>query len=122
MYRLSICANTIFLDLPFEKRLKEIAKAGFLVEFWGWKEHNLDIFAGIEVCGFSGTQGGSCVHPDGLEDYVAGIAETTPVGKKLGRLSWLFTAGSLAPTARWFTESLATRPPTGSPPTKPSAN
>jgi hypothetical protein len=37
MYRLSICANTIFLDLPFEKRLKEIAKAGFLVEFWGWK-------------------------------------------------------------------------------------
>ena len=31
MYRLAICADTVFLDLPFKERLKKIAEAGFLV-------------------------------------------------------------------------------------------
>jgi len=99
MYRLSICADTIFLDLPFEERLPIIAEAGFLVEFWGWKGRNLDIIGqnDIQVCGFSGTQGGSCVHPDGLADYVAGIAESTPVAKKLGASFLVVHGGELGP-------------------------
>ena len=37
MYELSICADTVFLDLPFEERVKKITDAGFRVEFAGWK-------------------------------------------------------------------------------------
>lgn len=100
MYRLSICADTVFLDLPFEERLRKIAAAGFLVEFWGWKGRNLDVISSdptIEVCGFSGTQGGSCVHPEGIADYVAGIAETTTVAKKLGASFLVVHGGELGP-------------------------
>jgi hydroxypyruvate isomerase len=98
MFRLSVCADTIFLDLPLEERARNIAKAGFLVEFWGWKGRNLDILSSdptIQVCGFSGTQGGSCVHPDGIADYVAGIAESTMVAKKLGASFLVVHGGEL---------------------------
>ena len=30
MYRLSACADTLFLDLPFEERVKKICMAGVL--------------------------------------------------------------------------------------------
>ena len=52
MYRLSVCADTVFLDLPFEERVKKIAKTGFLVEFWGWKRRDLSVItAELPLCG-----------------------------------------------------------------------
>ena len=36
MYRLSVCADTCFRQLPFKQRVERIVSAGFLVEFWGW--------------------------------------------------------------------------------------
>jgi hydroxypyruvate isomerase len=100
MYRLSVCADTVFLELPFEERVKKIAAAGFLVEFWGWKGRDLSIITAdptIKVCGFSGTQGGSCVHPDDMAAYVAGIAESTPVAKKLQASFLVVHGGELGP-------------------------
>ncbi len=100
MIHLSVCADTIFLDLPFEERVKKISDAGFQVEFWGWKGRNLDVFRNnpsIKVCGFTGTQGGSCVHPEGIEKYVTGITETTTVAKKLGATFLVIHAGELGP-------------------------
>jgi len=100
MFHLSVCADTIFLDLSFEERVKKISEAGFQVEFWGWKGRNLDVFSNdpsIEVCGFSGTQGGSCVHPEGVANYVTGITETTTVAKKLGATFLVVHAGELGP-------------------------
>ena len=100
MFHLSVCADTIFLDLSFEERVKKISEAGFQVEFWGWKGRNLDVFSNdpsIEVCGFSGTQGGSCVHPEGVANYVTGITETTTVAKKLGATFLVIHAGELGP-------------------------
>jgi len=100
MFHLSVCADTIFLDLSFEERVKKISEAGFQVEFWSWKGRNLDVFSNdpsIEVCGFSGTQGGSCVHPEGVANYVTGITETTTVAKKLGATFLVIHAGELGP-------------------------
>lgn len=114
MYRLSICADTVFLDLPFEERVRKIADAGFLVEFWGWKGRNLSVFTDnpkIEVCGFSGTQGGSCVHPDGTADYVAGIAESTPVAKKLKASFLVVHGGELGPNGE-VVHKISTNPVT----------
>jgi hydroxypyruvate isomerase len=98
MFNLSVCADTIFLDLPFEERVKKIAEAGFLVEFWGWKGRNLAVLSSdpsIEVAGFTGTQSGSCVHPDGVIDYVTGITESTMIAKKLGASFLVIHAGEL---------------------------
>lgn len=100
MYRLAVCAETTFLDLPLEERCKKIAEAGFLVELWDWKGKNLDIISrdpAIEVCGFTGTQTGSCVHPDGAADYVTGIAETTAFAKSIGVPLLIVHAGQLGP-------------------------
>lgn len=100
MYRLAVCANTFFLSMPIEKRFKRIAEAGFLVEFWDWQGVNLDVIRNdrtIEVCGFTGTQHGSCVHPDGVADYVAGIAETTAIAKELGVPLLIVHGGELGP-------------------------
>ncbi len=98
MFQISVCADTIFLDLPFEERVKKIADADFLVEFWGWKGRNLEFLSSdpsVEVAGFTGTQSGSCVHPDGVNDYVMGITESTKVAKKLGASFLVIHAGEL---------------------------
>ena len=34
MYRLSVCAETVFCQLRFPPRVKKIARSGFMVEFW----------------------------------------------------------------------------------------
>ena len=114
MFHLSVCADTVFLDLPFEERVKKIAEADFMVEFWGWKGRNLDVFSNdpsIEVCGFTGTQGGSCVHPEGVVNYVTGIKETTSVAKKLGATFLVIHAGELGPNGE-VVHKISTNPAT----------
>jgi hydroxypyruvate isomerase len=39
---LAVCAEMIFLDLPFEKRVRRIAESGFQVEIWNWTRHDID--------------------------------------------------------------------------------
>ena len=36
MFELSVCEGTVFPDLPFKQRVKEVAIAGFSIELWGW--------------------------------------------------------------------------------------
>lgn len=35
-YQLSVCAEMVFLELPFVERVKRIHELGFGVEIWGW--------------------------------------------------------------------------------------
>ena len=42
-YQLSVCAEMVFLELPFIERVKRIHELGFGVEIWGWA--NKDIAA-----------------------------------------------------------------------------
>jgi hydroxypyruvate isomerase len=86
MFRLSVCADTLFLDLPFVQRMHEIAQAGFLVEFWGWQGRDLEAIVAdptIQISAFTGDSGGSLVHPDGLELFLAGVKKTLVIAKKL---------------------------------------
>jgi len=114
MFQISVCADTIFLDLLFEERVKKITEAGFMVEFWGWKGRNLDVLSNdpsIDVAGFTGTQGGSCVYPDGVIDYVAGITESTMIAKKLGASFLVIHAGELGPNGE-VVHKISTNPST----------
>ena len=44
-YQLSVCAEMVFLDLPFVERVKRIHALGFGVEIWGWANKDIDALA-----------------------------------------------------------------------------
>ena len=118
MFRLSVCADTVFCDLPFEQRVKEIAQAGFLVEFWGWQGRDIDAIAGdatVRISALTGDSGGSLVHPDGLETFLAGVEKTLPIADKLACRELILHSGEIShegkiihpiakhPATRWIT-------------------
>ena len=41
-YQLSVCAEMVFLELPFTERVKRIHELGFGVEIWGWANKDID--------------------------------------------------------------------------------
>jgi len=44
-YQLSVCAEMVFLDLPFVERGARIDALGFGVEIWNWANKDLDALA-----------------------------------------------------------------------------
>lgn len=44
-YQLSVCAEMVFLELPFNERVKRIHALGFGVEIWGWADKDIDALA-----------------------------------------------------------------------------
>jgi hydroxypyruvate isomerase len=118
MYRLSVCAGTVLQDVPFAQRVKEIARAGFLVDFWGWEEGAIDTIAAdpaIEIGAIPGWIGGSMVHPDGVESYLEGVRTDLRVAQRLNCRNLCITTGALDergqmahpvaehPATRWIT-------------------
>ncbi len=98
MFRLSVCADTTFLNLPFVERARKIAKEGFLVEFWGWVDRDIDTLAAdpeIQISTFSGYLGGSILHPDGSEEYLEGLEKCLPIVEKLRCRSLMLSTGKL---------------------------
>jgi hydroxypyruvate isomerase len=100
MFKLSVCAETTFLSLPFEQRLQKIAEAGFLVEFWRWDVHDIDAITnipGIEISTFSGCMGGSMMDPDGVETFIKGVTTTLGVANKLACRNLILLSGEMGP-------------------------
>ncbi len=98
-YQLSICAETVYPELPFNKRVAKIAEAGFRVEFWKWREHDLSIFedVNIQVSSFVGSGAGSMVHPDTSEEFIAETKKSFPVARQIGCRNMILLAGELGP-------------------------
>jgi len=98
MYCLSVCADTMFLNLPFVERARKIASGGFLVEFWNWAGRDIDALANdqeIRISAFTGYTKGSMLHPDGVEEFLAGIQESLGIAKRLGCTSLFLSPGEL---------------------------
>lgn len=98
MFSLSVCADTVLLELPFIERIKEIARAGFLVEFWRWPGRDIDAIASdsnIKTCAFTGYLKGSMVDPEGIEEFLNGIRTTLDVAAKLRCKSLFLSSGEL---------------------------
>jgi len=118
VFRLSVCADTVYQNLPFEQRAQAIAEAGFWVEFWRWPGRPVAALAAneqVRVSAFTGYLGGCLVHPDGAADYLAGIEASLAVAAQL-RCNELFIStgqlddrGQVAhpiaahPATRWIT-------------------
>lgn len=100
MYELSVCADTVFLELPFEERVKKISDAGFRVEFAGWKDRDMDVFRthlGVRPGSMVATGAGSILHPEDVDALVASVAESVEVAKYIGSKQLILLAGVLGP-------------------------
>jgi hydroxypyruvate isomerase len=118
MFRLSVCAETVLRNLPLAQRAKEIARAGFLVEFWAWHDRGLEAIAtepGVRISAFPGYMGGSLVHPDGLPAFMDGVRRSLAFADKLGCRQLFISTGEISyegkivhpiaahPATRWIT-------------------
>ena len=75
MFELSVCEGTFFPDLPFKQRVKEVAKAGFSIELWGWENETLEDISNdpkIKIASMPGWGPGSMVNPDGVATFLTG--------------------------------------------------
>ncbi|WP_123537664.1 hydroxypyruvate isomerase family protein [Halosimplex salinum] len=81
MVDLSVCVEMVYDDEPFEARIERAAAAGAdAVEFWGWREKDLDAIddaaaeAGVPVVGC--VAGGTLTDPAEADDAVETIRES----------------------------------------------
>jgi hydroxypyruvate isomerase len=90
MYQLSVCAETVFRDLPFALRVEEIARAGFLAEFWGRGGSDIDAIERkmqderlIAISSMIGCDQGSIMHPEHVDCFLEGVRTRLLIAKRL---------------------------------------
>jgi len=80
MVDLSVCVEMVYDDEPFHERIHRAAAGVDAVEFWDWREKDLDAIttaadeAGVDVVGC--TAGGVLTDPDAADDAVETIRES----------------------------------------------
>jgi len=86
MLRLAVCAEMVFLDLPFEERVRRIAESGFQVEIWNWTRHDIDalVGTGAEFSSMVGHTAGSLLDEDGANALLRGTEESLAVAERAG--------------------------------------
>ena len=96
MAKLCVCLETVFTDLPLEQRIARVARIGYKhVEFW-LADNGKDIDAIAEACRRhkvkvndfvvnppTGEVGGTLVDPKDRRKYLARLADTIAIAKKL---------------------------------------
>jgi len=87
----SVCIEMIFTEVPFLERIDTAALAGFdAIEFWNWDNKDLPAVkaaverAGIGIASFQANLGGTLVHPDHRESFVASIEKSLGKAQELG--------------------------------------
>jgi hydroxypyruvate isomerase len=65
-FPLAVCAEMVFVDLPFEERVRRIHELGFAVELWDWRDKDLDALAatGAEFSSMTGYVTGNLVESE----------------------------------------------------------
>ncbi|MCC3703982.1 TIM barrel protein [Rouxiella badensis] len=82
-FQLAVCAEMVFLDLPFVERVKRIHQAGFAVEIWDWTQKDIDALAatGARFTSMTGYISGDLLDDDGI----ARLLETAEVSIEIAR-------------------------------------
>jgi len=87
----SVCIEMIFTEVPFLDRIDKAAALGFdAVEFWNWDDKDLPAIqaaverAGLGIASFQSNLGGTLIHPDQRERFVAGIKKSLGKAQEMG--------------------------------------
>jgi hydroxypyruvate isomerase len=85
-YRLAASAEMLFLDLPFEERVRRIADLGFEVEIWDWTAKDVDalVATGATFSSMTGYVTGTLADADGAEAFLRTAEESLAVAERLG--------------------------------------
>jgi hydroxypyruvate isomerase len=84
-YRLAVCAEMVFLDLPFEERVRRITDLGFEVEMWNWATKNIDALAktGAAFSSMTGYLSGTLADPAGAEELLRTARLSLEIAERL---------------------------------------
>ena len=83
--RLAVSAEMVFVDLPFEERVRRIADAGFAVEIWDWTRKDVDalVRTGADFVSMTGYVTGTLADPDGAAELLRTAEESLKVADRL---------------------------------------
>lgn len=84
-YSLSVCAEMVFLDLPFIERVKRIDAMGFGVEIWDWTLKDIDALAktGARFTSMTGYISGNLTDEKGIDNLLSSASLSLEVARKL---------------------------------------
>lgn len=87
-YQLSVCAEMVFLDLPFVERVKRIHELGFGVEIWGWANKDIDALAatGARFTSMTGYLSGNLTDDDEIQRLLQSAEASLAVAERLNCL------------------------------------
>jgi hydroxypyruvate isomerase len=85
-YRLAVCAEMVFLDLPFVERVRRISDLGFEVEMWDWTAKDIDALAktGATFSSMTGYISGTLADPDGADELLRTAEVSLDTAARLG--------------------------------------
>jgi hydroxypyruvate isomerase len=85
-FRLAACAEMLFLDLPFEERIRGITDLGFEVEIWDWTTKDVAALAktGATFSSMTGYVRGTLADPDGADELLRTAEQSLHVAEELG--------------------------------------
>jgi hydroxypyruvate isomerase len=85
-FELAVCAEMVFVDLPFVERVRRIHELGFAVEMWGWPDKDIDALAstGARFSSMTGYVHGNLVELDAADTLLKTAEETVRVAERLG--------------------------------------
>jgi hydroxypyruvate isomerase len=84
-FRLAVSAEMVFLDLPFEERVRRIADLGFEVEIWDWTKKDIAALAktGATLSSMTGYITGTLADPDGAAELLRTAEQSLRVAEEL---------------------------------------
>jgi hydroxypyruvate isomerase len=84
-YRLAVSAEMVFVDLPFEERVRRIADRGFEVEIWDWTKKDIAALGktGATFSSMTGYITGTLADPDGAEELLHTAEQSLRVAEQL---------------------------------------
>jgi hydroxypyruvate isomerase len=84
-FRLAVCAEMVFLDLPFAERVARIAELGFEAEMWNWADKDIDalIRTGATVSSMTGYLTGTLADPAGAAELLRTAEQSLQIAERL---------------------------------------